>query len=146
MEKTKKTYGVEGLVDWTAELYAGKAKLIVNFTGGGMTSFGITPAEFTTENPIYQAIIENSREFKRGKIKLLRGVKMKMPMSNVITDFNKVKKDLPSQRKSVPEVRNCADAAKWLKNNLDISVYGKSKLDIMRIAAENDVDFPNIPV
>ena len=71
---------------------------------------------------------------------------MKMPMSNVITDFNKVKKDLPSQRKSAPEVRNCADAAKWLKNNLDISVYGKSKLDIMRIAAENDVDFPNIPV
>lgn len=146
MERIKKTYGVEGLVDWTAELKAGKAKLIVNFTGGGMTSFGITPAEYTTDNPIYQAIIENSSEFKRRKIKLLRGVKMKMPMTNVVTDFNDVKKDIPSQRNTIDTVRNCADAAKWLKANLNINVYGKSKAEILRIAAENMVDFPNIPV
>lgn len=146
MERYKKTYGVEGLVDWTAELRAGKAKLIINFTGGGMTSFGITPAEFTTDNPIHQAIIENSREFKRGKIKLLRGVKMQMPMKNVVKDFDTIKKDLPSQRNTIDTVSNFADAAKWMKQNLDINVYGKKKEEILRIAAENGVDFPNLSV
>ena len=37
-----------------------------------MTSYGVTPAEYSTGNPVQQRIIENSDYFKNGRIKLLR--------------------------------------------------------------------------
>lgn len=141
----KKTYGVEGLVDWVANLRAGKATLVVSFTGGGMTSFGITPAEYTTENILYQHIIENSTEFKKGKIKLLRGVPVERPIT-MVTDLEEVKKTIPPKMEEIVEVRNCADATKWLKQNKDINVIGKSKAEIIDIAASNGVLFPNLVI
>lgn len=40
----------------------------VHFTGGALTSYGVTPAEFTTSNPFIQKVIENSSYFKEGRI------------------------------------------------------------------------------
>lgn len=74
MKAKKKTYGVHGYMEWQALIRCGKATLTVHFSGGSLTGYGVTPAEFTTENPMTQAIIENSDYFKKGKIFLMREV------------------------------------------------------------------------
>lgn len=61
-------------MEWVALIECGKATVKVHFSGGSLTGYGVTPAEFTTQNPMTQAIIENSKEFKRGKIFLLREI------------------------------------------------------------------------
>lgn len=75
-KKTKTTYGVYNLIEWHARLRIGKATVKVAFTGGSITTQGVTPATFTTENPVIQFAIENSPEFHNGKIKVVRRVKL----------------------------------------------------------------------
>ena len=70
MEKI--TYGAPRLVDWVAQIKAGAATVRVHFTGGALTSYGVTPAEYTTTNPFIQKVIENSSYFKEGRITLIR--------------------------------------------------------------------------
>ena len=61
-------------MEWVALIECGKATVKVHFSGGSLTGYGVTPAEFTTQNPMTQEIIENSKEFKSGKIFLLREI------------------------------------------------------------------------
>lgn len=61
-------------MEWVALIECGKATVKVHFSGGSLTGYGVTPAEFTTQNPMTQAIIENCKEFKSGKIFLLREI------------------------------------------------------------------------
>ena len=74
MNAKRKTYGVSGYMEWVALIECGKATVKVHFSGGSLTGYGVTPAEFTTQNPMTQALIENSKEFKSGKIFLLREI------------------------------------------------------------------------
>lgn len=52
MEKI--TYGAPRLVDWVAQIKTGAATVRVHFAGGALTSYGVTPAEYTTSNPFIQ--------------------------------------------------------------------------------------------
>ena len=70
MEKI--TYGAPRLVDWVAQIKAGAATVRVHFTGGALTSYGVTPAEYTTDNPFIQKVIEQSGYFKERRIIILR--------------------------------------------------------------------------
>ena len=72
MANTRKTYGVNGLMEWDTTIPVGKATMKVHFSGGSLTGFGVTPATFTTEDPMKQMIIEKSDYFKRGKIFVVR--------------------------------------------------------------------------
>lgn len=51
----------------------------VHFTGGALTSYGVTPAEYTTSNPFIQKVIENSPYFREGRITLLRRATIEEP-------------------------------------------------------------------
>ena len=77
MEKI--TYGAPRLVDWVAQIKVGAASVRVHFTGGALTSYGVTPAEFTTSDPFIQKVIENSSYFKEGRIKVLRRAEIEEP-------------------------------------------------------------------
>ena len=72
MKIYRKTYGVRNLVEWQANIPVGKGRLIVHFTGGSITAYGVTPAVYKTDNPIHQAIIENSGYFRSGRIFLMK--------------------------------------------------------------------------
>lgn len=76
MKKTKTTYGVYNLIEWYAILRMGRATVKVPFTGGSITTQGVTPATFTTDNPVTQFAIERSPEFLSGKIKVVRRVNL----------------------------------------------------------------------
>lgn len=58
-------------MDWTTQIKAGKGSVSVHFTGGALTAYGVTPAKFSTSNPFFQNVIENSEHFKSGRIELL---------------------------------------------------------------------------
>ena len=72
MKKRRVTYGVYNLVEWQAAIRMGKARVKVPFTGGAITTQGVTPATFTTSDPVVQLAIECSAEFKSGRIKIVR--------------------------------------------------------------------------
>lgn len=78
MEKI--TYGAPRLVDWVAQIKAGAATVRVHFTGGALTQYGVTPAEYTTANPFIQKVIEQSSYFKEGRIILLRRTPIATPV------------------------------------------------------------------
>ena len=67
----RKTYGVSGLMDWTTQIKVGKGAVSVHFTGGALTAYGVTPAKYSTSNTFFQNVIENSEQFKSGRIQLL---------------------------------------------------------------------------
>ena len=67
----RKTYGVSGLMDWTTQIKAGKGSVSVHFTGGALTAYGVTPAKYSTSNPFFQSVIENSKQFQSGRLELL---------------------------------------------------------------------------
>lgn len=71
-EKKKiKTYGVRGLMEWICNIPVGKGHMRVEFTGGVLTSYGNTPAKFSTDDKFKQTVIENSHLFKSGRIVLI---------------------------------------------------------------------------
>ena len=68
----KATYGVTGIMEWVALIPTRQNLVKVRFRGGSLSGYGVTPATFTTENPVIMRMIEESSYFRRGKIRLLR--------------------------------------------------------------------------
>ncbi len=71
IKKYKKTYAIMNLAEKHTVFHLGKTKVRVSFTGGIVTKKGVTPATFTTDDPIVQFAIENSNDFKEGAVTLL---------------------------------------------------------------------------
>lgn len=94
MKKTKTTYGVYNIIEWHALLRLGKATVKVHFSGGSITTQGVTPATFTTEDPVIQFAIERSPEFRNGKIKVVRRA--------TLNDVVKIECNVPKAINSVP--------------------------------------------
>ena len=72
MKKKRITYGVSGMMEYQSIIRFGKNTLKVTFTGGSMNAIGVTPATYTTSSFLIQQAIENSNEFKRGRIRIVR--------------------------------------------------------------------------
>lgn len=70
--KKRITYEIRGQVERNCFFRVGKALVRVEFTGGAVNSAGITPAQYITDNPLYQSAIENSADYRNGIIR--RGV------------------------------------------------------------------------
>lgn len=68
MKKVSKTYGVYNLMEWQCDI----GGHTVNFTGGSFTGYGVRPAQYTTKELFLQTLIERSRFFRSGRIKLLK--------------------------------------------------------------------------
>ena len=67
-------YGVSGMLEYQALINVGGAKMKIPFTNGSSNEAGRTPATFSTNNPIVQMAIENSKEFKSGLIHIVHSV------------------------------------------------------------------------
>lgn len=73
MERKRVTYGVPGMLEFQVVLpFVGGGGLKVRFADGSATAYGVNPATYSTDNPIYQSVIENSAEYKRGRIVKVR--------------------------------------------------------------------------
>lgn len=76
MKKKRITYGVSGMMEYQSIIRFGKNTLKVTFTGGSMNAIGVTPATYTTNSFLIQQAIENSNEFKRGRIRIVRTIEL----------------------------------------------------------------------
>lgn len=67
--KKRITYEIHGQIERNSYFRIGKALVRIEFTGGAINSTGIYPAQYTTDNPLFQRAIESSEAFRSGEIK-----------------------------------------------------------------------------
>lgn len=166
MEKI--TYGAPRLVDWVAQIKTGAATVRVHFTGGALTSYGVTPAEFTTSNPFIQKVIENSSYFKEGRIIVLRRAEIEEPKkpapkakpkaqpaprpAPVEAEPQEAAEPEPSTEEQAEEAETAGltrvevtclpDAQAYLQENFNISSYKVRNCETAQlIAAEHGIQF-----
>ena len=76
MKKKRMTYGVYGMMEYQAIIKIGRATLKVMFTDGSITAMGQNPAQYTTSDFIVQHAIENSSDFKKGRIHVVNTIEL----------------------------------------------------------------------
>ena len=67
--KKRITYEINGQIERNSYFRIGKALVRIEFTGGAINSTGVYPAQYTTDNALFQRAIENSDAFMKGEIK-----------------------------------------------------------------------------
>lgn len=68
------TYGVFGKVEYVLSLIIGCSAVTVDFDGGSISSRGVIPASYTTNNPLIQRALESTPEYKHGIIRKIRSL------------------------------------------------------------------------
>lgn len=76
MKKKRITYGVYGMMEYQTIIKIGRATLKVLFTDGSMTAIGQNPAKYTTSDFLVQRAIENSSDFKKGRIQVVSTIEL----------------------------------------------------------------------
>ena len=129
----KVTYEIHGQVERNSFFRVGKALIRVEFTGGMINSTGSYPAQYSTDNPLYQQAIEASEAFRKGEIK--RG-----KVENTVSAAEQVKDSTP-----YTEVTNLQQARSVLiaePYNCSLSDL-QNKAAVKAVADEKGVSFPN---
>lgn len=163
MKKKIKTYGVRGLMEWVCNIPVGRTHLRVEFSGGVLTQYGNTPAKFTTDDLLKQAIIENSKQYKDGKITLLscvqsndeetRRVEGKQAHdnseaeneNNSETDNETSDTQLATDCQTVVEVASLDDAKDYLNQKHGVAVRNlRSRQAILDAAKQYGVTFKGL--
>ena len=112
----------------------------IEFTGGAINSTGVYPAQYTTDNPLFQRAIENSEAFRSGEIKRGR--------VDIIGDSNPETKDDNGGNDAlsvVSEVTNMQQARAYLMAapyNCALSEL-QNKNAVKSMAQSKGVSFPN---
>lgn len=134
------TYEIHGQIERNSYFRIGKALIRIEFTGGAINSTGVYPAQYTTENPLFQRAIENSEAFRNGEIKRGR--------VEVIGDSEPLSKDENGGDDAVSvvsEVTNMQQARAFLMAapyNCSISEL-QNKNAVKCAAQSKGVSFPN---
>lgn len=76
MKKKRITYGVSGMMEYQAVIKVGRNNMKVNFSDGSMNAMGVNPAKFTTSDFMVQHAIENSLDFKKGRIFIFQVIEL----------------------------------------------------------------------
>lgn len=160
MELYRKVYGVYGMVEWSTLIPAGGGNIRIDFTNGCLSTRGIDPATFSTDNLAVQVAIENSPRFRGGKIKLVSKYVIGETKDSVLEEKSKTRSESSESdfenketvvdsggERSVPfaEVKNSQQAKAVLMEspyNVPLAELG-SKSAIQEKAAELNVVFPN---
>ena len=137
--KTLKIYGINGLLEWHGTLNSNGIRMKVDFTNGSTTAYGVAPATFMTKDEVTQNVVENSNEFKSGRIKLLRTVPLEKE------EPAKSKEEAKSTTKEYPEVTGTQKAKEVLQNEYGYDTSQiRSKADAHEAAKKYGISFPNL--
>ena len=151
-----KTYGINGLLEWHGCVHSNGVKMRVDFINGSVTAYGVAPATFRTKNELTQHIIENSDEFKSGRIKLVS--KSELPEEAIkanserlaVADKRSVeepKKEEAVKSASVEKIKvsSKTEAIEWLKDKYPNKGYNgftlKGNAAFEAACKENNVEF-----
>lgn len=120
----KKKYIITGVVEFSMQT---KGKLI-RFENGSVSGLGTVPASYTTDNKEIQDTIEGTSMFKSGQIKIAEVYGGPVPAANVT---------------AVESVANIQDARKYFQERGYELKDLASKADVLNVAKELNVVFPN---
>lgn len=143
----KKRYSIYGKVEMSVLIPLNNAKLRVNFANGVITPSGITPATFSTSDPIVQTAIENHRLYIKGMIKLEKSFKIgevEVNDEKPVSDEDKNEKEPESSVKSYPDVKNVQSAREILISEYSIPIAELQDKERIKMKAEElGIEFPN---
>lgn len=125
MKKKRITYGVHGMMEYQSIIKIGRATLKVLFTDGSITAIGQNPAKYTTSDFLVQHAIENSSEFKRGRITVVDTIELD---EEVRIERNPVKPST-QQAPSPAEVKPVAVTAAKVEEHQGIADEPTEKTD-----------------
>lgn len=138
--KKRITYEIHGQIERNSYFRIGKALVRLEFTGGAINSTGVYPAQYVTENSLFQNAIENSDAFRNGEIK--RG-KVEIIKE---TDDNAVDSSAgDAAYKSFPDITNMQQARTLLMSapyNCTLAQL-QNKSAIKAVAEDKGLKFPN---
>ena len=139
--KRKVTYEIRGQIERSCYFRVGKALLRVDFTGGSINSAGMTPANYVTDNPLYQKAIEESEQFRNGEIVIgaTEKIEEKVADANVVASEENGKKEVIVSVTNVQQARSIlmGEPYKVPLSELQNKVAVRAKAD------ELGVSFPN---
>lgn len=139
-ELYKKRYAIHGKVEMSVLIPINNAKLRVNFTNGVINSNGITPATFSTSDPVVQTAIENNKLYEKGLIKLDK----KWKIGEVEEAKEESEEEDTSEYTNYPDVKNAQSAREVLIRDYNVSLAElQDKERIKNKAEELKVKFPN---
>ena len=134
------TYEIHGQIERNSYFRIGKALVRIDFTGGAINSTGIYPAQYTTDNPLFQRAIENSDAFRCGEIKRGRvEVIDDGGESTVAVTEPEAKCDVAADFTNMQQARAYLMAEPY---NCSLSQL-QNKNAIKSVAKANSVSFPN---
>lgn len=145
----KKKYAIYGKVEMSVLIPVNNAKLRVNFANGVITPSGITPATFSTSDPVVQTAIENNRLYLKGMIKLEKSFKIgevELDDEKPASDEEKNEKEPESQSsvKSYTDVKNVQSAREILISEYSIPIAELQDKERIKMKSEElGIEFPN---
>ncbi|EJX09425.1 hypothetical protein EVA_02466 [gut metagenome] len=74
------TYGVFGKIQFVMSVQIGNQSVTVDFSGGGMSSRGVIPASYVTNNPLVQRALHLTAEYRSGIVKLIKSIPEKVDL------------------------------------------------------------------
>ena len=134
------TYEIHGQIERNCYFRIGKALVRIEFAGGAINSTGIYPAQYTTDNPLFQRAIECSDAFRCGEIK--RG---RVEVIEDKSDAAETPAESEVQCDVATEVTNMQQARAYLMAepyNCPLSQL-QNKNAVKSVAKANSVSFPN---
>ena len=139
--KRKVTYEIRGQIERSCYFRVGKALMRVDFTGGSINSAGMTPANYVTDNPLYQKAIEESEQFRNGEIVIGATEKIE----EKVAEANAASAEANSKKEVIVGVTNVQQARSILMGEpykIPLSEL-QNKVAIRAKADELGISFPN---
>lgn len=144
----QKTYGVNGLMEWSPIVTIAKRSITLHFTGGTASGTGIRPATFRTNNAIVQLAIENSYHFKSGRIFIVDEKELDDPQKLVQMEADSTQgvNDEHSDDGVTIEVSGLEEAVDYLTARFDDAANAKlnSKKSVLAFAKSKGVIFKGL--
>ena len=137
--KKRITYEIHGQIERNSYFRIGKALVRIEFTGGAINSTGVYPAQYTTDNPLFQRAIENSDAFRNGEIKRGRVEVCSGNEPSAVDDVDRNADNVVSEVTNMQQARAILMAAPY---NCTISEL-QNKSAVREAASAKGVSFPN---
>lgn len=140
--KKRKTYEIHGQIERNSYFRIGKALVRIEFTGGMVNSTGVYPAQYTTDNPLFQRAIENSDAFRCGEIKcgFVEEIEDEAPVA-AGDESDAYAKEVFEDVTNMQQARAVLMAEPYGCLLADL----QNKAAVKTVAAEKGVSFPNWP-
>lgn len=142
MKKKRITYGVFGMMEYQSIIKIGRATLKVLFTDGSITSLGQNPAQYTTSDFIVQHAIENSSDFKRGRIRVVNTIELDEEV-RIERNHAARPQTAPTKTAASPAVKveaTADSAAPTKEEDIAVTDVAESKEEVAEEAASSDVE------